>query len=107
MAHNGELIRTDKLGIHLLGVRPERTTSATGRLLPCGKLEPVDKTRTIQLLAEQLCAMCLAEGRGPVRATCADHIAPHRGDFVKFQMGDARRSTLPHSSRKARRVPSP
>jgi hypothetical protein len=46
--------------------------------------------------------MCLTEGRGPVRATCADHIAPHRGDFVKFQMGDARRYTLPHSSRKAR-----
>jgi 5-methylcytosine-specific restriction enzyme A len=40
-----------------------------------------------QLRVEPLCAMCLAEGRGPVPARVADHIEPHHGDVNKFWLG--------------------
>jgi len=40
-----------------------------------------------QLRVSPLCEMCLREGRGPVPATCADHVTPHGNDPHKFWFG--------------------
>jgi 5-methylcytosine-specific restriction endonuclease McrA len=40
-----------------------------------------------QLRVEPLCALCLAEGRGPVPARVADHVVPHHGDVSAFWLG--------------------
>jgi 5-methylcytosine-specific restriction enzyme A len=45
------------------------------------------RNRAEQQKAEQpLCEMCLAKGL-IVAATTADHIIPHKGDYVKFWFG--------------------
>jgi len=44
------------------------------------------KRQRAQLLRFPLCAFCLKEGK-VTAATCVDHIEPHRGDWMKFNVG--------------------
>ncbi|MFH0298368.1 HNH endonuclease [Bradyrhizobium sp. 31Argb] len=45
------------------------------------------RRRKLQLKHHPLCKLCL--GRGVVtRATVADHVVPHRGDWNKFCLGE-------------------
>jgi hypothetical protein len=54
-----------------------------------------------QLRIEPMCAMCLAEGRGPVPARVADHITPHHNDVNQFWLGKLQSlCTHCHESRK-------
>jgi hypothetical protein len=39
-----------------------------------------------QLRVQPLCEICLKEGR-LTPATVADHVEPHRGDYMKFRLG--------------------
>ena len=45
------------------------------------------RLRPTQLLREPFCRMCAAEGHR-TRATVADHIVPHRGDWALFSDPD-------------------
>ena len=57
--------------------------------------------RAHQLRIEPLCRLCLAEGRGPVPATVADHITAWRGDVNAFWLGPLQSlCTHCHESRK-------
>jgi 5-methylcytosine-specific restriction endonuclease McrA len=42
----------------------------------------------LQIKHQPLCAMCLAEGRGAVRACVADHVIPHNNDPSLFIRGE-------------------
>lgn len=43
--------------------------------------------RTLQLKAEPLCRMCIAQGK-VTAASVADHVKPHKGDADKFWCGE-------------------
>jgi cytochrome c1 len=50
---------------------------------------------------QPLCELCLREGRGPVPATCADHIVAHHNDPNLFYRGALQSPcTACHSGRK-------
>lgn len=55
------------------------------------------KRRAVQLKAEPLCRMCLAEGFA-CEATVADHVTPHRGDADLFWGGELQSLCASHHS---------